>query len=429
MRPWADPDDEGLSLSINPNLKKTIDVLLRHNLLENIGSFEHWRTAMSGTGSASARRNDLDWVRILAVLLLIPFHTARIFDTHEAFYVKNSVLSPGLTYVVIVFLNRWHMPLLFLVAGASTYYALRKRTGGQYIGERLIRLMIPFVFGTLVIVPPQMYFALLHRSSTTASYLGYYPTFFQVRPPGMPDYTGVGFTWGHLWFILNLFVISLAALPLFLSLRTKRGWEATAKIAGFLEKGPAILLPAILFPFVRLLPEIDGKPFFMYLMVFVFGFMLMSDIRYQRALERNRWAALILGLACTAVGYVILLSGAAYEDFSPGCILIGLVESFSIWFWLIAILAFGQRYLNIDNRLLRYARGGAYPFYVLHQTVIVVIGYYVVQWNAGVAPKFLVIAFGSLTGTIALYDLVVRRTRVTKFLFGMKSKAVRTHLK
>lgn len=152
----------------------------------------------------------------------------------------------------------------------------------------------------------------------------------------------------------------------------------------------------------------------------------MSDDRYQRTLERNRWVALILGIAFTSVSYVTLLSGVQYEEFSLGFILIGLVNSFNIWFWLMVILAFGQKYLNIDNKLLRYARGAAYPFYVLHQTVIVAIGFCVVQWDAGVLLKFLVIAIGSLVGTIGLYDLFVRRTNVTRFLFGLKSKATRS---
>jgi hypothetical protein len=241
----------------------------------------------------------------------------------------------------------------------------------------------------------------------------------------MPDYTGVGFTWGHLWFILNLFVISLIALPLFLCLKTKSGQRMTAGLAGFLQRGPALLLLALPFPFVFLLPEVDGKPFFMYLMVFVYGFVLMSDARYQPALERNRWVALILGIACTWINYAVLLSGVQFEDFSLGFILLGLVNSFNTWFWLMAILAFGQKYLNVDNKLLRYARGAAYPFYVLHQTVIVAIGFYVVQWEINVLLKFLVIAVCSLGATIGLYDLFVRRTNVTRFLFGMKSKARR----
>jgi surface polysaccharide O-acyltransferase-like enzyme len=379
---------------------------------------------MEGDGAASERRSDLDWMRILAVLLLIPFHTARIFDTFETFYVKNGTLSPWLSYVVVYFLGKWHMPLLFLLAGASSWYALRFRSGGKYAAERLKRLMVPFVFGTLVVVPPQMYFALLHRAGAPGSYLNYYPTFFQLRQPGMPDYTGVGFTWGHLWFILNLFLISLAALPLFLSLKTRPGQRMTAGLAGFLERGPAVLLLALPFPFVRyLLPEIDGKPVFMHLMVFVFGFLLMSDERYHRALDRNKCVALILGIACTAVDYAVSLSGVRFEDFSPESIALGLADGFSTWFWLVAILGFGRKYLNVENSALRYAREAAYPFYVLHQSVIVAIGYYAIRLNAGVLPKYFLVAVGSLAGTIVLYDLIVRRTRVTRFLFGMKPTA------
>ena len=376
---------------------------------------------MTSDGVMSERRSDLDWVRILAVLLLIPFHTARIFDTFETFYVKNGALSPWLSYVVIYFLNKWHMPILFLLAGASSWYALRFRSGGRYVAERLKRLLVPFVFGTLVVVPPQMYFALLHRAGAPGSYLEYYPTFFRIRPPGMPDYTGVGLTWGHLWFILNLFLISLAALPLFLSLKTKSGQRVTAGLAGFLERGPAILLLALPFPFVRfLLPEIDGKPVFIHLMVFVFGFLLMSDARYRPALDRNRGLALLLGIACTAVDYAVSLSGVRFRDFSPESIVLYFMNGFNTWFWLVAVLGFGQRYLNAENKTLRYAREAAYPFYVLHQSVIVAIGFYVVQLEAGVLPKFVLVAAGSLAATVVLYDLIVRRNNVTRFLFGMK---------
>jgi glucan biosynthesis protein C len=373
--------------------------------------------------AALERRNDLDWVRILAVLLLIPFHTARIFDTFEAFYVKNAELSAGLSYVVVEFLNKWQMALLFLIAGASTWYAMRSRSGGQYLLERLKRLMIPFVFGTLVIVPPQMYLALLFRGSTTASFIRYYPSFFQLRPEGMPDYTGVGFSWGHLWFILNLFVISLVALPLLLLLlKSKRGQRATGGLAAFLGRGPWILLVAVPFPFVRfLLPEIDGKPFFLYLMIFFLGFVLMTDPRYGRALERNRWTALVLAVFCTTLEYLVTLGRIQLKDPSAANIVFYLLIGFAGWFWLVAIMGLGRRYLNVDSRILPYIREAAYPFYVLHQTVIVAIGYYVVRWTVPALPKFLVVAVASLAVTIVLYDLAVRRTNVTRFLFGMKS--------
>ena len=381
---------------------------------------------MDNIGPKPERRNDIDWMRILAVLLLIPFHTARIFDIFEPFYVKNAELSVWLSYLVIEFLNKWQMQLLFLLAGVSTWYALRRRSGGQYVGERLKRLLVPFVFGTLVIVPPQMYFALLHRSNAPPSYLEFYAQFFQLPPPGMPDYTGIGITWAHLWFILFLFVISLIALPLFLGLKTRGGQRITAGMGAFLERGPAIFLLALPLPFVSfLLPEVDGKPFFIYLLVFIYGFVLMTHAGYQRALDRNKWLALVLALVCTAILAVAEISAVDFVDNSPGYILLFFVYNFNLWFWLMAILGLGHRYLNADNRVLRYARGASYPFYILHQTVIVAIGFFVVQWAAGVLPKYLVIAVCSLVVTIALYDLVVRRTNVTRFLFGMKPMARR----
>ena len=379
---------------------------------------------MSNTGAQPERRNDLDWMRILAVLLLIPFHTARIFDTFEPFYVKNAELSVWLSYLVVFFLGRWQMHLLFLLAGASTWYALRRRSGGQYIGERLKRLLVPFIFGTLVVVPPQMYYALLHRSNAPATYLGFYAQFFQIRPPGMSDYTGVGFTWAHMWFILNLFVISLIALPLFLGLKTRGGQRITTGLGAFLERGPAIFLLALPLPFVsELLPEVDGKPFFIYLLVFIYGFVLMTHAGYQRALQRYTWLALGLALGCTALMGVLDASGVRFADNSPGDALLFLVRNFNLWFGLMAILGLGYKYLNADNRVLRYARDASYPFYILHQTAIVAIGFYVVQWTAGVLPKYLVIAVGSLVVSIGLYDLLVRRTNVTRFLFGMKPMA------
>jgi glucan biosynthesis protein C len=97
-----------------------------------------------------------------------------------------------------------------------------------------------------------------------------------------------------------------------------------------------------------------------------------------------------------------------------------LLVYFNMWFWIVALLGYGQKYLSFSNRLLRYASEAAYPFYILHQTIIILVGYYVVQWNIGVWPKFLIIGVAALIGTLLVYDLAVRRTNLTRFLFGMK---------
>ena len=189
------------------------------------------QTASTTQQAKPQRRYDIDWLRVLAVLLLFPFHTARIFDTFGLWYVKNDTLSEALTYF-IAFVHPWHMPLLFLLAGSSTWFALGFRSAGQYTKERFIRLLIPFIFGVLVIVPPQSYLGLLGHTGYSGSFFEWYPNFFSINTSDMDGYFLGGFTPAHLWFIAFLFIFSLLALPLFLYLRRRdsgkrlMGWLA-----------------------------------------------------------------------------------------------------------------------------------------------------------------------------------------------------------
>ena len=124
----------------------------------------------------------------------------------------------------------------------------------------------------------------------------------------------------------------------------------------------------------------------------------------------------------SATGYAVVFSGVRFARFSLPDVLLFFINSFNIWFLLLAVLGFGQKYLSSDSKVLPYIREAAYPFYLIHQTVIVAIGFYVVQWKAGALPKFIVICLVSLVLTVLLYDLVVRRVDVIRFLFGMKPK-------
>jgi glucans biosynthesis protein C len=153
----------------------------------------------------------IDWLRILALLLLFPFHTMRVFDTGDPFYVKASTLSDAVTGV-IDFISVWHMPLLFFLAGCSTYFALRKRSGGQYAWERVKRLLVPLVFGILILIPPQTWYGGRFNSGYADSY-GHYLTsgdFLRWNVQDGGDYFG-GFGIGQLWFIMFLLFISLVA--------------------------------------------------------------------------------------------------------------------------------------------------------------------------------------------------------------------------
>jgi glucans biosynthesis protein C len=374
---------------------------------------------MSSSLSRSNRRSDIDWLRVIAVLLLIPFHTARIFDIWEPFYAKNGESSAALSYGLIAFLNPWHMPLLFLLAGASTWFALGFRSSGQYTQERFTRLLVPLLFGVLVIVPPQGYYALLTQGTPTASFADFLMTYFMIDFSDLSGYFGK-FTPGHLWFILFLFVFSLIGLPLFHFLKGDMGRGWIARLAAFAIRPGAIFLLAIPLALAEILPDVGGKNPFWYFAIFVLGFILMTDERFQESIDRQRGVALALGLVTMSIGIYLSTVGVRFERFSSADVALHFLGHFNTWFWLIALLGFGHRWLNFSNRFLRYAGEASYPFFILHQTAIVAVGYYVVQEDLGIAAKFSLICLLSLLGSLAGYELI-KRFNLTRWLFGMKS--------
>lgn len=379
------------------------------------------------------RRHDIDWLRVLAVLLLIYFHSARIFDPW-GFYVKNEPSSEAMG-AFIGFVHQWHMPLLFLVSGAATWFSLGSRTGGEYAGERLRRLIIPLIFGSLVIVPPQVYCMRLENLAHgrlsaykfSGSYLKFYPHFFDgIAPRG-------NFEWAHLWFLGYLFVFSLLVLPLFLFLRKGSGRPLTSRLAALCERRGGIFLLAIPLALIQATLRArwpgwqnlydDWANFSFYLTFFIYGYILCSDAGFMRAIDRHGKAALLMGMASVLVLFALERTGnAPARGYSLGWTLYMILNGFNSWFWIVAILGFGRRYLNFTNSALRYANEAVLPFYILHQTVIVVIGYYVVRWNMGVTGKFLVITTASLAATVLIYDAFVKRVGFMRFLFGMRPK-------
>jgi len=368
------------------------------------------------------RRYDMDWLRVLAMLVVFYYHSGRFFD-EDWWHIKNDQLSFGMT-VFGTFVSAWMMPLFFMVSGAGTRFSLLARTGGQYALERLKRLFIPFAFGTLVIIPPQVYLERLDRGQFHGSYWQFYPHFFEgVYPKG-------NLSWHHLWFLIYLFVFSLIALPLFLYLKKEAGQRFVARLASLCERPGGIFLLAIPIAIIEpaLRPKFPGLQtlisdwanFLTYLTLFIYGYLIAADDRFKRAIDRHWKASLVMALCATGLLAFILIQYDPGRGYTPAFALTTVLGVFTSWFWLIVILGAGQRFLNFSNRFLQYANEAVLPFYILHQTVIIVIGYYVIHWDAGVMLKYLVISTGSFAAIMALYDLIVRRTNVTRFLFGMR---------
>ena len=364
--------------------------------------------------SSHERRYDLDWLRVLAVLLLVPFHVALIFvlDPNSIMYIKD-VLNSRVLDEAAGFVHMWHMPLLFIVSGAATYFALGFRSAGQYLRERFLRLLVPFLFGVLTFIPFTTYIRRIGSVSLWEHYAG----FFRFDFEHLDGYSGT-FTPAHLWFILFLFVFSVAALPLFLALRTQKG-KGAIKVLGSTAQAPASLIAwGIPLALVASLDILGDKNPLYYFLVFFYGYILASDARFQRSIDRLVWFALAYGIF-EAV-FRVAVPQWRYAEWTLGWIALGLMYELGRWSLTLAMLGLGHRFLKRTNSFLRYAGEAAMPFYLLHMTFSVLAGYFVIKLAAPVAVKYPLIVLDATGLTVIAYELV-RRWNLTRWLLGMKS--------
>jgi peptidoglycan/LPS O-acetylase OafA/YrhL len=374
----------------------------------------------------SERRYYLDWLRVLAVLLLIYFHAAAIFYQGDlgTFYVTNSEVSQ-IAELFILFVHQWHMPLFFFLSGAASWFSLEARTAGQYAKERFQRLLIPFMFGTLILVPPQVYYHRLQTSGERFSYLQFYPQFFNgIRPTG-------NFEWAHLWFVIYLFVFSLIALPILVWLKQATGKRWYTELSLKLEQLrsifylalPLMIIEAFFRPrwigFQNLYD--DWANVLLYLTYFFYGYVFFVNEHLWQIVDRQK--ALIFGAAVMGMSMLFglwITDAVPTRSYSPPYMIYQAFRGLNAWCWVIALLSLARSHLNFHHRLLKYASEASYPFYLLHQSIVVAIGSYGVQWQMGIPQKFIIISTGALGVTVGLYELIVRRFNLVRFCFGLK---------
>jgi hypothetical protein len=375
------------------------------------------------TQTPAERRVDLDWLRVIAVLLLVPFHAALIFlpDPALVAYVKDGQPSPVLAPLVDL-LSRWQLEVLFFVAGAASWYALGARPAGRYLLERLRRLLVPFAFGLVALVPLMVNLRFLVQPS--AASLGQIYAHFFARGSDMTGMSG-GFTPAHLWFLLYLFVFSLVGLPLFLLLRVAPLQRVLGRLArlpwmvGLLYLG---CIPLALARQADLVDLGDKDPLYYFLIVLA-GYVLTSQPRVQEAIDRATWVSLGLALAATlaprapAVAALLATPGAGFAGL--------LLFKLSQWAWLLAILGLAHRWLTYDGPLLHDASEAAMPFYILHLPLLTMVALFVVGLSAGVLVKYALVVMLATLATLVVYDLLVKRVGVLRFCFGMKPRVAK----
>ena len=350
------------------------------------------------------RKYFIDNLRFLCVLLLFPYHTCMIYNEFgENFYVKG----PGIRALndFILFTSPWFMPLLFVIAGISSSYALKKRTEKEYIKERFFKLFLPLLSGVLLYIPIQTYYAERFHNQYNGSYIGQYLLFF-TKPTDLTGYTG-GFTPGNLWFILYLFIISLLLLPVLrLYRRFRHGTEGIRlKLIAVL---PLFLFPLIMNPVLN----IGGKSIGEYFALFLLGFLVLSNDELQCELEKRRfWLA--------AVALLLLILLYVYYYCRGFDLVYGMISYPAKWISSLALLGLGKHYLNRSNAVTIYLSQASFPVYILHQSWLVAAAYYVFQITDHTLLQVVLILIFSIVLTYLNYELF-RRIRITGLLFGIK---------
>jgi glucan biosynthesis protein C len=384
----------------------------------------------------SERRYDMDWMRVLAMLGVFFYHCLRFFDA-EGWHLKNADQSFTLFVFIHGLIWPWLMELFFLLSGVGAWYALRTRSAATFLGERSKRLLVPvYTVGLLVLMPPQFYLEKVFNAGWSGGFWGSIPRYFERwGPPHFDVFPASLFHLpfsGHLWYIEYLFLVSLGTLPLLLYLRSGRGLRRIDSLARLCERrgGIFVFIVPLALTYVVLRPffpvDRSWADLLWYAIYFVIGFIIPADTRFTEALKRNGWAGLALWLVgfFGGVGTLALVFRfdpmTGTEPFSVKFVLFQIIYAALSWGSVVFLLSLGVRYLNFNNRALAYGNEAVLPFYLLHQTIILAVGYYVIRLHAGILPKFLIIAVLSFAIIMALYEGLVRRSTVLRFLFGMR---------
>lgn len=352
------------------------------------------------------RKYYIDNLRWMAILLLFPFHAFQIWNGGEYFYIWSH--TENVMYALSTFIYPWYMTLLFAIAGISCKYSLQKRTQKQFLCERIKKLLIPFVFGVLFIVPIMTYIAEIFFNGYTGSYIGQYILFF-TKETDLTGYKG-GFTPAHLWFLLYLFVISLIAL---LIRNLQKKFFSDFKV----NKLPYIVILLLFIPIwaFSYLLDIGGKSIGQFLILFLIGYYCLSEENIMHTLKKYKYISTVLWIV-SGCAYTYLYCFAEMRN-----VFVAGLYNFFGWTGIISLLGIGESYLNFSNKIFAYFTRASFPIYIIHMPVLVVAGFFILKLNIGIAFQFALIVSVSFVLTILIYE-IIKRIPYLRFMFGISSK-------
>lgn len=352
--------------------------------------------------NSTSRRYDIDWLRVIAIFLLLIYHIAIVFQPWGVFigFMQNSESLTGL-WTAMSMVNIWRIPLLFFVSGMGVCFAMRKRNWKQLIAERTQRILIPFIFGVLVIVP-------LH----ILLWLSYYNQALEYK-----------LTVGHLWFLGNIFAYVLLLLPFFYYLKHKPEGRWQRFLTKLFKNPLSIVLVIIPFILEAIIvnPELftlyaySWHGFFLGFLAFLFGYLFIySGSTFWDTLLKWRWVYLSAAVVLFVVRYQV------YDLEAPGYLLA--IESV---IWIYSLFGFAYRYLNHPGKALSYLSKAAYPVYIIHMVYLYLASMVILPLALTALVKFLLINLATFIACYATYELVIKRVPFMGVLFGVYNSSQR----
>lgn len=367
------------------------------------------------------RRYDLDWLRVISVFAVFLHHVFMPFNG-DNFHIMNTESSKLLDDIMVYF-EQFRLPLLFFVSGVGTVFAFSKRNWITFVKERSQRLLIPLFFGVFILIPPQTYFEHFKELGT---YFNEYPELVSKLRVN------------HLWFIENLFLMSLCFIPFILFFRSSKSDRIKSVIQKYTTKYGiftwVVLLIAIRVATKYYFPN-NAKSFtnpsttLYYSFFFVSGIIIANTKGIWELLYQNRKKNFILVIISTSIFYFYYLIPrefvVPYFSLEMRWHLWYAACSLVSWSVIICCLGYSQVFFTKTSKLLTKLNEAVYPFYMLHQTIIIIIGYYILQINTNIPLKIGMLFFSSLIAIICLYLLLIYPFKWMRFLFGMKNEKVK----
>jgi glucan biosynthesis protein C len=346
------------------------------------------------------RRYDIDWLRVIAIAMLLIYHTAIGVQSWGLMigFITNKQSWNGL-WTPMSMLNVWRIPLLFFVSGMGVYFAIQKRDWKQLLKERAKRILLPFVFGMLCIVP--IHILLLQN---------YYGWELSYKPSP-----------SHLWFLANIFIYTFVLLPIFFYINKYKDKKILIKLRSIIAHPLGLLLVILLFITEAII--VNPNPYELYamtthgfvlgLLAFICGYLFMySGAPFWDMICKWRWIFIVSALAL----YIYRTYQGYHGQFQVPLYRLSIESSL----WIFSVFAFGYKHLNKNSKALKYLSQSTYPIYIIHMMFIYLASYLVFPLDIDVRLKYSIVVVFLFVGSFAFYELFIRRIALIRPLFGLK---------